>query len=109
MGLNLDIFNIFIKLRLLILTSFCYGVDLKELVIDESKVTEEDTEGVVDRLLRDEFGFKYFDFDAVQTYDSIDHIVSTYGFIFGQQAIDYIQKTERKHITWTSRVHYLIK
>lgn len=88
---------------------FCYGGDLAEVILGESKVTEEDTEGVVDRILRDEFGFTYFDYEAIQTYDSIEHIVSTYGFIFGQQAIDYIQKTKRKHIKWTYRVHYLIK
>ncbi|MDX9691871.1 MAG: methyltransferase domain-containing protein [Acholeplasmataceae bacterium] len=88
---------------------FCYGGDLAEIILGESKVTEEDTEGVVDRILRDEFGFSYFDYEAIQTYDSIEHIVSTYGFIFGQQAIDYIRKTDKKHITWTYRIHYLMK
>lgn len=87
----------------------CYGGDLAEIILGKSRVTEEDTEGVVDRILRDEFGFNYFDYDAVQTYDSIDHIVTTYGFIFGKDAIDYIKKTHRKHIVWTYRVHYLIK
>lgn len=88
---------------------FCYGGDLAQIILGDLKVTEEDTEGVVDRILRDEFGFAYFDYEAIQTYDSIEHIISTYGFIFGQQVIDYIQKTKRKHITWTYRVHYLIK
>ena len=88
---------------------FCYGGDLAEIILGESKITEEDTEGVVDRILRDEFGFTYFDYEAIQTYDSIDHIVSTYGFIFGQLAINHIQRTDLKHITWTFRVHYLIK
>jgi ubiquinone/menaquinone biosynthesis C-methylase UbiE len=88
---------------------FCYGGDLAEIILGESKITEEDTEGVVDRIFRDEFGFTYFDYEATQTYDSIDHMVSTYGFIFGQNAIDHIRKTNRKHIIWTFRVHYLIK
>jgi hypothetical protein len=73
------------------------------------KSQKEDTEGVVDRILRDEFGFTYFDYEAIQTYDSIEHIAATYGFIFGQNAIDHIQKTDRKHITWTYRVDYLKK
>lgn len=88
---------------------FCYGGDLAEVILGESKVTEEDTEGVVDKILRDEFGFTYFDYEAIQTYDSIEHIAATYSFIFGQNAIDHIQKTDRKHITWTYRVHYLKK
>lgn len=91
------------------ISPLCYGGDLADIILGESRVTEEDTEGVVDRILRDEFGFSYFDYEAIQTYDSVEHIVSTYGFIFGQNAIDLIQKTGRKHITWTYRVHYLIK
>jgi ubiquinone/menaquinone biosynthesis C-methylase UbiE len=88
---------------------FCYGGDLAEIILGESKVTEEDTEGVVDRILRDEFGFSYFDFESIWNYDSVDHLVSTYGFIFGKQAIDHIRKTGRKHILWTYRTHYLVK
>jgi len=88
---------------------FCYGGDLAEAILGESKITEEDTEGVVDRIMRDEYGFSYFDFEAIQTYDSIEHIISTYGFIFGSKAIDYIQKNNLKDITWTYRVHYLVK
>ncbi len=86
---------------------FCYGGDLAEIILGKSKITEEDTEGVVDRILRNEFGFSFFDYEAVQTYDSVDQLVSTYGFIFGQKAIDHIRKTHRKHIIWTYRVHYL--
>lgn len=88
---------------------FSYGGNLAEVILGESKITEEDTEGVVDRILREEFGFSYFDFDAIQTYDSVDHIVSTYGFIFGEKAIDYLIKTHQKQIIWTYRVHYLEK
>lgn len=86
---------------------FCYGGDLAKIILGKSKITEEDTEGVVDRILRNEFGFSFFDYEAVQTYDTVDHLVSTYGFIFGQQAIDHIRKTQRKHIIWTYRIHYL--
>ena len=88
---------------------FCYGGDLAETILGDAKVTEEDTEGVVDRILRDEFGFAYFDYEAVQTYASAEHMISTYGFIFGQRAIDEIRKTGRKHVTWTYRIHYLVK
>jgi ubiquinone/menaquinone biosynthesis C-methylase UbiE len=88
---------------------YSYGGDLAEIILGPSKITEEDTEGVVDRILRDEFGFDYFDYEALQTFDSVEHMVSTYGFIFGQQVIDYIRITNRKHVNWTYRVHYLKK
>ena len=88
---------------------FCYGGDLAEVILGESKITEEDTEGVVDRIMRDEYGFSYFDFQSLWNYDSVEHLVSTYGFIFGSKAIDYIQKNNLKEITWTYRVHYLVK
>jgi ubiquinone/menaquinone biosynthesis C-methylase UbiE len=88
---------------------FCYGGDLAEVILGESKITEEDTEGVVDRIMRDEYGFSYFDFQSLWNYDSVEHLVSTYGFIFGSKAIDYIQKNNLKDITWTYRVHYLVK
>jgi len=88
---------------------FSYGGDLAEVILGKSKITEEDTEGVVDRILRDEFGFSYFDYDAIQNYDFVDHLVSTYGFIFGKKVIDHILKTGRTHIVWTYRIHYLMK
>jgi ubiquinone/menaquinone biosynthesis C-methylase UbiE len=88
---------------------FGYGGDLAEVILGKSMITEEDTEGVVDRILREEFGFNYFDFETIQHYDSVEHIVSTYGFIFGKQAIDHIRKTNKKHIVWTYRAHYLVK
>lgn len=88
---------------------FCYGGDLAEVILGLSRVTDEDTEGVVDRILRREFGFDYFDYDAIQTYDSTDHMVETYGFIFGKDVIDHILKTNRNQVVWTYRVHYYQK
>lgn len=88
---------------------FCYGGDLAEVILGETRITEEDTEGVVDRILRDEFGFCYFDYEAIQTYDSVEHIVSTYGFIFGQKAIDHLKMTGRTQVVWTFRVHFIQK
>lgn len=88
---------------------FCYGGDLAKIILGPSKMTEEDTEGVVDRILRDEFGFSYFDYDAIQIYDSVEHMVETYGFIFGRDVINHIRKTKRNHVVWTYRVHYFKK
>ncbi len=86
---------------------FCYGGDLARVILGDSRVTEEDTEGVVDRILRNEFGFSFFDYEAVQQYDSLDHIIGTYGFIFGPDAIRHLKENGQTKIFWTYRVHYL--
>lgn len=86
---------------------FSYGGNFAPIILGESRVTEEDTEGVVDRILSSEFGFSYFDYDAVQTYDDPKHMIDTYGFIFGPQVIDYIEKNQCHEVIWTYRIHYL--
>ncbi len=86
---------------------FCYGGNLAPIILGESRITEEDTEGVVDRILRDEFGFSFFDYDVLQIYDSPEHMISTYGFIFGSDVIHHIRENKISQVTWTYRVHYL--
>lgn len=83
-----------------------YGGDLAKVILGDSEITEEDTEGVVDDILVNEYGFDFFDYEAIQDYKSIDRIVSTYGFIFGQNAIDYLIEHQKTSIVWTYRVHY---
>ena len=78
---------------------FWYGGELASVILGAERVTEVDTEGVVQRVLTEQFGFSHFDFFAHQEYGSVDKIVETYGFIFGQKAIDYL-KTEAK-----TRIH----
>lgn len=84
----------------------CYGGNLASVILGDSQVTEEDTEGVTHDILVNTFGFEYFDYEAIQNYDSVDHMVKTYGFIFGQKAIDYIIKHQLSSVVWTYRVHY---
>jgi ubiquinone/menaquinone biosynthesis C-methylase UbiE len=85
---------------------FWYGGDLAEVILGPSRVTQTDTEGVVDRILVQEFGFEYADVDSIQDYGSLDRIVRTYGFIFGRKAIDYLRKHNKTTIHWRNRIHF---
>lgn len=59
-----------------------------------------------DREMIEEWGFAYLDFDAVQEFGSTANIVSTYGFIFGQQVIDHLERTGQTAIRFRFRIHH---
>lgn len=54
-------------------------------------------------------GYSFFDFESEQDYGDSENMISTYGFIFGPQAIDYIRENQADKVKWTFRVHYLYK
>jgi len=58
------------------------------------------------RLFVDEAGFSYFDVEQKSDYGSLDKIVGTYGFIFGERVIDHIRRNKITSIKWTFRVYY---
>ena len=61
---------------------------------------------VIEKILLDEFNFSYHDIISVQEYGSLEHIVGTYGFIFGQKAIDYLKQEKKTSIRWKFRVYH---
>ena len=78
-----------------------YGGDLYEVIEDAEKVDDE-----VDRIFIEEFQFAYQDFFSEQEYGTIEHIVSTYGFIFGKKAIEYLKRENKTAIRWKFRVYW---
>lgn len=78
-----------------------YGGDLYDVIEDFEKVDDE-----VDRIFLEEFHFAYQDVNSDQDYGTIDHIVSTYGFIFGKKAIEHIQRENKTTIRWKFRVYW---
>lgn len=78
-----------------------YGGDLYEVIEDLEKVDEQ-----VDRIFIEEFNFAYQDFFSDQVYGTIEHIVSTYGFIFGKKAIEYLKRENKTTIRWKFRVYW---
>lgn len=78
-----------------------YGGELNEVINEPTPdITERSRE------LREEWGFSYLDFDSVQEYGSMTNIVGTYGFIFGQKAIDHLERTGQSAIRWRFRIHH---
>jgi SAM-dependent methyltransferase len=78
-----------------------YGGDLYEIIEDFEKVDD-----MVDQIFLEEFHFDYQDFFSDQEYGTVDHIVSTYGFIFGKNTIDYLKKEQKTTIRWKFRVYW---
>jgi len=60
---------------------------------------------LVDRIFVEEFNFACQDIDSLQEYGSVEHIVNTYGFIFGRRAIDYLIQAKKTSILWKFRVY----
>ncbi len=78
-----------------------YGGELYNIIEGFEHVDE-----VIDRIFIDEFEFSYQDIDTVQEYGTVDHIVSTYGFIFGRRAIAYLKQESKTSIHWRFRVYW---
>ena len=78
-----------------------YGGDLYDVIDDVEKVDE-----VVDRIFLEEFHFSYQDIFSVQEYGTLEHIVNTYGFIFGRKAIAYLKEKKKTAIRWKFRVYW---
>ena len=78
-----------------------YGGDLYDMIEDVGK--EDDT---VDRIFIEEFQFSYQDLFSDQEYGTVDHIVSTYGFIFGKKVIDHLKRVKKTSIRWKFRAYW---
>jgi len=78
-----------------------YGGDLYEVIEDVEKIDDE-----VDRIFIEEFHFAYQDIFSDQEYGTVEHIVSTYGFIFGRKAIEYLRREKKTAIRWKFRVYW---
>ena len=78
-----------------------YGGDLYDVIEDVEKVDD-----IVDRIFLEEFQYAYQDIFTVQEYGSLEHIVSTYGFIFGKKAIEYLKSEKKTSIHWKFRVYW---
>lgn len=78
-----------------------YGGDLYEFIEDFEKVDDE-----VDRIFLKEFNFSYHDLDTLQDYGSVDHMVRTYGFIFGSKVIAHIRRKQLTKVHWRFRAYW---
>ena len=80
-----------------------YGGELSNIIDDPDADTELMAKH---RLFVDEAGFSYFDVEQTSYYGSLEKIIGTYGFIFGEKAINHIKQNNITSIKWTFRVYY---
>ena len=78
-----------------------YGGDLYGVIEDVEKVDDQ-----VDHIFIQECQFAYQDIFTDQEYGTVEHIVSTYGFIFGRKAIEYLKRKKKTTIRWKFRVYW---
>ena len=78
-----------------------YGGDLYHVIDDVEKVDD-----AVDHIFIDEFRFAYQDIFSDQEYGTLEHIISTYGFIFGRKTIEYLKRENKTTIHWKFRVYW---
>lgn len=83
-----------------------YGGDLAPVILGKSRRHPgNDTEFIRDKTFT-ALGFKYKDYFQTQEYDTLDNIISTYGFIFGKKAIEYLKVNNRTYIKWKNRLYF---
>lgn len=78
-----------------------YGGDLYPVIEDVEKVDD-----MVDRIFLEEFHFSWQDIFTTQEYGTLDHIIATYGFIFGKAAIEHLRREKKTSILWKFRVYW---
>jgi len=80
-----------------------YGGELRSIILGPNSISWLDYRS--DRRLR-ELGYHYIDVWANFNYPSVQEAIETYGFIFGQKAIDYLLEHEKQFIRQKARVFY---
>lgn len=80
-----------------------YGGELNDIIKDE------DTGGAETRhRIYTEAGFDYHDVHSVKDFGTVDNMVSSYGFIFGMNAINHIRRNKITTNRATSRRHFKV-
>jgi ubiquinone/menaquinone biosynthesis C-methylase UbiE len=82
-----------------------YGGDLYKVIEDVEKVADKIADKI-DHIFIEEFQFSYQDIFSDQEYGTVEHIVSTYGFIFGKKAIEYLKRENKTTIRYKFRVYW---
>lgn len=83
-----------------------YGGDLAPVILGKKRRWSGVDSEIVRNKCFTKLGFKHKDIFQNQEYGSVKKIVSTYGFIFGKKAIDYIKKHKKTNVKWKIRVYY---
>ena len=74
------------------------------LVGGKNTVPDPNAKGEMDELL-DPYGFSTNDIMVILDYGSVEEALATYGFIYGQKAIDYIVDNQVSKFNWSIRFY----
>ena len=84
-----------------------YGGELAPVILGRTRRFEAGSDS---EIIRNEtftsLGFKHKDFYQIQEYGSLRNILSTYGFIFGKKAMNYLVSHKKTSIKWKFRIQY---
>jgi ubiquinone/menaquinone biosynthesis C-methylase UbiE len=80
-----------------------YGGELAKYIDDSGADIELNAKH---RLFVDDAGFSFFDIIQTSYYGSLEKILGTYGFIFGEKVIEHIKQNKITSIKWKFRVYY---
>jgi len=83
-----------------------YGGELAPVILGRSRRAKGSDSEIVRNKTFTGLGFRYRDIYQKQEYGSLKKILSTYGFIFGRKAIDYLKKHRKTSIKWKFRIYY---
>jgi ubiquinone/menaquinone biosynthesis C-methylase UbiE len=83
-----------------------YGGELAPVIYGKSRMSKGIDSEEIRNTTFTKLGFKHKDVLQNQEYGSLKKIVSTYGFIFGKKAIEYLKKHNKTNIRWKIRVYY---
>lgn len=82
-----------------------YGGDLAPVILGPSRRQKGSDYDFVRNEVFTSLGFTHRDFYTFSDFDSMEHIISTYGFIFGKKAIEYLKAHNRTTIKWKGRIY----
>jgi ubiquinone/menaquinone biosynthesis C-methylase UbiE len=83
-----------------------YGGELAPVILGPSRRQKRiDYDFVRDEVFK-ALGFKYKDFYSTRQFDSLEQIISTYGFIFGKKIIAYLKENNKTKVKWKTRMYH---
>jgi len=86
-----------------------YGGELAPVILGRSRREKDSDSEIVRNETFTALGFNHRDIYQTQDYGSMEKILTTYGFIFGRKAINYIISHKKTIIKWKFRIYYKYK
>ena len=83
-----------------------YGGELAPVILGRSRRQKDSDTEITRNGSFIALGFNHRDVYQTQDYGSVEKMLSTYGFIFGRKAINYIISHQKTIVKWKFRIYY---